>query len=130
MLSPEERLRTIREQVDSKIKWGDSRDSVAAWLAQKHGIMGEEADRMLHHAFQARHTALRERAMIRLLISIVGLLVSGIWMYIRVGSGIDILSGRALIGTLFLAAIGLVSLTTLFRSLAHIMGKDEHVPLD
>ena len=130
MLSPEERLRTIREQVDSKIHWGSTREDVASWLAQKHGIVGDEAEQMLNHAYRARHVALRERALVRLFLSIVGLVGAGIALYIRYGAGTELFSGKAIIVTLLLLAVGIASLATLLRSLNVLLGKDNSVSLD
>jgi len=130
MQSPEERLRTIREQVDAKIHWGDSREDVAAWLGQKHGILGEEADQMLDHAYRERHAALRERALIRLLLGIVGLVGGGIYFYIRYASDVEIFKGSALVMTLILLVIIVVSLTTLLKSVNLLLGQDDTRSLD
>lgn len=82
MRTAEEKFELLKQQVFSKIRWGDSREEVAAWLEEKHGMPEVLADYVLAEAETARRKAVRRHAIIRVILSTIGLaMVSAcLWM--------------------------------------------------
>jgi hypothetical protein len=125
-MTPEEKGLLVQQQVFAKIRWGSTRDEVAEWLLEKHGVAGEIADEMLNRAERARRTALRERAYVRIAISFAGLALVGAVLYVRFVNGIDFYGTYGLIARVCVIAIGLTSFSVLIRSLALL--RDSNAP--
>jgi hypothetical protein len=83
MKTTEERLEMLRQQVISKIHWGARRGEVTDWLKEEHGIEGPRAEELLHAAACARNKAVREKAFLYLVLSLLGLVISGAFFFMQ-----------------------------------------------
>jgi|SRR5678816_1901001 hypothetical protein len=121
MKTPEERAEMVRQQVISKIHWGARQQEVTDWLQEQHGIVATEAEELLADAYRARRKAVRERALIRLVLSAVGIALVGAFFYVRFFSGPIFYYSRSLIATVFAFGVGAFSVSTLVRSLVRLI---------
>jgi hypothetical protein len=124
MSTPEEKARLVRQQVIAKIRWGASRQEVTDWLKEKYGVVGESAEQMLTRAFEARRSAIRDAAYIRIAISFAGLALVGAFFYVRFFSGVIFYGTFAIVATVCAIAIGLTSLSVFIRNLALLLTGD------
>ena len=121
MKTPEERAEMLRQQVISKIHWGARQQEVTDWLHEKYGIVGTEAEQLLTDAYRARRKAVRGRALIRLVLSAVGIALVAGFFYVRFFSGAIFYGARSIIATVFAFGIGAFSVSTFVRSLARLL---------
>ncbi len=121
MRTPEQKFQMIREQVISKVHWGARRPEVIDWLQEKHGIVGADAEKLLTEADCARSKAIRGRAMIRLICSIIGIALVGAYFYIRYFCGFIFYGGLAITSTALVFVVGATSISTLFSSTAKLI---------
>ena len=102
----------LREQVISKIYWGAQEAEVIQWLEEK-GIVGTEADDLLAKAWETRRKAIRTRALMTLMLSIVGMMVSAGYVISQVMGPLIVIG----YGSFLLIALGVISLFWFFKSL-------------
>jgi membrane-associated PAP2 superfamily phosphatase len=76
MTTPESKRKMIEEQVIAKVRWGEEDEGVLQWLADKHAIMGAEAQQFLVRAKTLRAQAIRERAVKAVTISAIVLVIA------------------------------------------------------
>ena len=123
MKDPEEKRQMIRQQVISKIHWGARREEVCEWLEQKHGIVGDEAEKMMADANVEKGKAVRQSALIRLVCSVLGIALSAavISLFV-VGAGYGMVTGRVrmLVALPLSVWLGWVSIVTFFRSVSRL----------
>ncbi len=113
MKSPEERAEVLRQQVESKVRWGARDEEVLGWLEEKHAIAGEEAEVLLAGAHRARKAAVRKKAIITLVISTFGIALAGGFIGLQLMGGVFVI-GR---GSILLIGIGIFSLGVFLRNL-------------
>ena len=130
MKTPEDKAEMLRQQVISKIYWGAREQEVTDWLSEEHGITGAGADQLLADAFRARTSAIRGRALMRLVLSILGILLVGAFIYVRFLSGAIFYGSGAIISAALALAIGGVSIVTFVRSVAHLLTGETHGSVD
>ena len=130
MKTPEEKTELLRQQVISKILWGARQQEVSDWLHEQHGIVGAEAEQLLAGAHRARHRAVRQRALVRLVLSAIGITLVVAFFYVRFFSGVIFYGGRAIVSTVFAIGIGAFSVSTLVRSLARLLTGQTHGSVD
>jgi hypothetical protein len=111
--TPEERTEALRQQVNSKIRWGARDGEVIDWLAEKHGITGDEADGLLAEAHRIRRAAVRTKAIIMLVTSAAGIAMAGVFIGLQVQAGVFVI-GR---GSVLILGIGIFSLGVFLRNL-------------
>jgi len=83
----ERKLELVRKRGISKICWGETEEEVLEWLDEKHGLAGFSADQMIAEARVAKRKAVRSRALIYLIVSGVGLAISGGFFLFQFASG-------------------------------------------
>lgn len=83
----ERKLDLVRKRVISKICWGETEEAVLDWLDDEHGLAGFSADQMIADARVEKRKAVRGRALIYLIVSGVGLLISGGFFLLQLASG-------------------------------------------
>jgi len=120
-MTPEEKYQMLREQVISKIHWGARDQEVSEWLEQSRGIVGGEADRLLGDAHRRRRQAIRHRALIRLVCSIVTMALVAAFFYVRFFSGAIFVSVRSFVAALIAIGVGAYSVAIFFRSVARLL---------
>jgi hypothetical protein len=105
MRTPEEKREMMRQQVISKIRWGAREQEVVDWLQEEYGIVGPESEELLTEAWRARHKAIRQNALIRLVLSIIGILGVAIFFYTRLVVGLGVIF-YGIVGTVDRCRIG------------------------
>jgi len=105
-------MEMVRKQVVSKVCWGQTEEEVLDWLEEKHGLAGFSADQMIADARVAKRKAVRNRALIYLLLSGVGLLISGGFFFLQFASGVFVIG----LLTIVMAAVFGWSLWTFIMS--------------
>ena len=130
MKTPKERFEMTRQQAVAKIRWGARQQEVLDWLQEKHGIVGEEAQRLLAEAYRARRKAIRENALIRLVLSIIGMVLVAAFVYIRFGVGVIFYGGGAILTPVFAIGLGYLSISTFIRSLNRLFTGETAGPVD
>ena len=121
----------MRQQVVSKIRWGAREEEVLEWLREKHGILGPEAKRLLKEAWRARQNGIRENALIRLVLSVIGILGVCAFFYTRFGLGVIVYGGGGtVIATVLVLGLGWISVSTFFRSLKQLFTGETPGPVD
>jgi hypothetical protein len=100
----------VCDQVNSKVYWGTEDEEVLQWLGSRHGIFGDEAQKILSAAKRAKRAAVRKRSILYLIGSGIGMVVTGGFWYIASGAGgrggIRISQGTAVLGGAALACAG------------------------
>ena len=131
MKSPEEKREIMRQQVISKVRWGARQQEVLDWLQEKHGIVGSEAEQLLAEANHARSKRIRENALIRLVLSVIGMAAVGVFFATRFGFGVVVYGGGStVIATVLVAGLGWLSLTTFVRSIKRLLTGETIGPAD
>ncbi|MDX2227835.1 MAG: hypothetical protein SFY92_12185 [Verrucomicrobiae bacterium] len=131
MKSPEEKLEMMRQQVISKVRWGAQQQEVLDWLREKHSIVGPEAEQLFTQATRARTKRIRENALIRLVLSVLGIAGVAVFFATRFGMGVIVYGGSStVIATVLVAALGWLSITTFIRSLAQLLTGEKAGPAD
>ena len=126
MPTPQDKLETIRAQVNSKIHWGASEREVRDWLKEKHGIEGDIADRFFSNAVAARSRTIRQRAMIWLIASAIG--VAALVGYVVVQwKGHFVVVG---LPVLAVYSVGFFSCVAFIRSLWQLLSGKKSGPID
>ncbi len=112
----------MRQQVISKIHWGARSQEVLDWLQEQHAVTGVKADQLLAEALTIRRRAVRTRALIRLVLSAIGIAISAsvIWMRF-LGGPMIFVSVQSFVGGLLLIALGIYSIGIFFRSLSRLL---------
>ncbi len=90
-----------QETVDiavSKIHWGETEDQVRDWLTEEKGLPPLMADSILQKALRARALTIRTRALVVLIVSLIGVLVSAGFVYLELRSGVIYLLRTTLAG--------------------------------
>ena len=126
MPTPEEKLETLTGQVIAKVHWGASEREIHEWLKDKHGIEGNTAHRLFATGVAARNRAIRQRALIWLIASAVG--VAALIGYVVIQW-----KGRfVVIGLPVLAvyAVGLLCCVAFIRSLWQLLTGKKSGPID
>ncbi len=71
MRTTQDKYKLLEEQIIGKAHWGAEAAEISAFLSEKHGISGAEADRLIQKALSARVAAIRKRAMWEMLGSLL-----------------------------------------------------------
>ena len=129
-MNASEKAEMTRLQVISKIRWGSDDEEVREWLEREHGIAGVHADQMLAEAHQARSSAIRGRALIRLVFSILGLALTAYFFYVRYGQHVIFLGTGAIYATVLAAGIGGLSVRTLLTNVRPFLTGTTVGPVD
>jgi hypothetical protein len=117
MRTDAERVEQMRQQVNSKIHWGARDQEVLEWLQEKHGIEGEAADQLLAEAHRQRAAAVRLRALIRLVLSVIGIAFVVFFFSVRVFGGYIFVGPRAIIGAIGVLILGVYCVKIFFQSI-------------
>jgi|GEM_PF-2203571 len=117
MKSPEEKAEILRQQVNSKIRWGARDQEVLDWLAEKQGVTGDEADELLASAHLARRAAVRTKAIIMMATSALGILLAGAYVSLQVFAGVFVIGW----GSMVILGIGFASAGIFFRNLWRLL---------
>lgn len=124
MKTPEERKAMLRQQLAAKVQWGARKEEVAEWLKEKFGIEGEDAEVLMAEALRARRNAARERALFKILLSVVGLTFVVLFV-VRFMWGYD-LGGQFALKTEFLTPVAVAaawfSIATIVKAVRELMG--------
>jgi hypothetical protein len=129
-MTPEEKGVLVQQQVIAKIRWGSSREEVAEWLLEKHGVVGEVAEQMLNRAERARRRALRERAYVRIALSFAGLALAGAFLYVSYVQRSFFYGLYPTIATACALAVGLSSVAVFLRNVAFLLKGDTEGAID
>lgn len=112
MQTPEQKLKLIEEQVIAKVQWNTPDEDILEWLASKHSIVGNDAQRMLNRARSSKSTGDRGKAGQTVLISAI-ILAAAIG-YISISAWEWTLSGGTILLVLAFIAVP-VSLIALLK---------------
>ncbi|GAA5134968.1 hypothetical protein GCM10023213_07470 [Prosthecobacter algae] len=104
MPTPEDKLQSIQDQLNSKIHWDANEIEVEEWLEEKHGISGEAAEAMLMTAKRKRRAAIRERALYQMIFAVIGMSIPGSYLTMQWMTGRISLFITPLSAILFLLA--------------------------
>ena len=78
-----ERMQKLAAQVAGKIHWGASRSEVREWLLHGKQLSDEDSERLIDDGFRSRRGEVRQRAVLRLVFSSVGLLLFAVFLYLQ-----------------------------------------------
>jgi hypothetical protein len=128
MRTPEEKFKTMREQVIAKILWGTDPNEVRGWLYEKD-VDEQTADILIREAAALKRHAVRQKARWGLVFSIIGLFLTGLCLYVRLGSTDSYFKMRpvALGGAI---VFGLVSVPMFFRNLMQLVSGERRGTVD
>lgn len=129
MRTPEEQFQTMREQVIAKIHWGTSTEEVRGWLYEKHHLDENTAEALISEAVRLKRHAVRQKARYSLVISLAGMFLALVCLYIRFFATDTFFRLRpvALIGALVFAAL---SVPAFFRSLNQLVSGEKAGSVD
>jgi len=126
MKSEEEKLQMLREQVNSKIRWGARDQEVRQWLDERHGIVDEEAEALLADAHSAKSKAVRTKALFTMAFALVGILFAGAFIGLQLWGGVFVLG----YGSVLIIGLGFASLGAFLRSLFRLFTGRTHGSVD
>lgn len=127
MITRQDKIEKLRPQVISKIHWSAPREEVETWLAEEHGVSGDEAKRLIEEGYRARRRAIRQRAIMRLVLSVIGISLMVIYAYVRSSTG-RIFPDP--VSALSAVLIGLFSIWVFIRSVIHLVTGDTNSTVD
>lgn len=110
----------MRQQVNSKIHWGARDQEVLEWFEEKHGIEGEAADQLLTEAHRQRAAAVRWRALMHLVLSVIGVGFVVAFFTVRVFGGYIFVGPRAIVGAIGVLVLGAYCVKIFFRSIVRL----------
>jgi hypothetical protein len=106
MQTPEEKLKLIEEQVVAKVQWNTPDEDVLEWLASKHAIAGDDAQRMLKRAKSSKVRGDRTQAGKTVLLTAIGLTLA--ITYVSISTWSATLNLRTIVLVISLIAIPLL----------------------
>jgi hypothetical protein len=106
-----------RGEAKSMIHWGADIEEVLALLRANYGIEGDEADAIVLEALSARRSAIRKKALLGLVVAAIGLAVPVAYFAIQGFVGFVVIG----LGPIFMALLGLASLSMAGRSLYRLL---------
>ena len=113
MKTAEEKAEMLRHQVVAKVRWGARDQEVVDWLRESHGITGSDADSLLSDAHRAKRKAVRGRAILTLIFSLLGIFLAVGFVGLQLWEGLFVIG----YGSLVIIGIGFVRIGVFCRSL-------------
>ncbi len=100
-----QQIELVTKQAIAMVHWASPDEDVLVWLENDMGITGPEAERILAEAHRARMKAVRSKALVSFVFSMIGL--AGVLVYF----GVQFFCGFMLVGpaVLVVAAVGMAS---------------------
>ena len=83
-MTPDAKDQQMVDQVIAKVHWGAGRREVFTWLKEKHQRSDAECLQLWELAVRTRRRAVRLRAVIVLILSIIGMAVAGAFIALQV----------------------------------------------
>ena len=107
----------MRQQVNAKIHWGARDREVLEWLLEQHSITGETAEALLREAHRAKRKSVRQKALITLVFSGFGILLSGGFLALQQLAPVVVIG----YGVYVVDAIGIFSIAAFVESLRRLI---------
>lgn len=120
----------IRQQVISKLKWGTDAAEVEAWLRGTHGIVDSDAEQLIAYGLDARRSAIRQAALIRVILSVIGLALVAGFFFVRFMNGYIFVGLYSLISTIMALSLGAYCVATLLRNALRMTTGEAPGPVD
>lgn len=130
MRTAEERAEMIRQQVISKLKWGTDAAEVEAWLRGTHGIVDSDAEQLIAYGLDARRSAICQAALIRVILSVIGLALVAGFFFVRFMNGYIFVGLYSLISTIMALSLGAYCVATLLRNALRMTTGEAPGPVD
>lgn len=116
----------LQKQVDSKVYWGASKREIIEWLNEKHRLTGDEVEKIHSLALKSRARAIRQRAVITLVFSLIGIVVFIAYLLFQ-WKGQFVVVGQAVVAMWILGGL---SIAAFFRSIVEFVSGVKSGPID
>ena len=125
-MTPVEKRQMLQKQVDSKVYWGASKREIFEWLNEKHRLTGDEVEEIHSLALKSRVRAIRQRAVITLVFSLIGIVVFIAYLLFQ-WKGQFVVVGQAVVAMWILGGL---SIAAFFRSIVEFVSGEKSGPID